>query len=264
MNEFIIKLVFSFIIGSVWIVLLSIFSERFGSKIGGAIAGIPATMVVSLLFIALTQDAAQAVQSTTVIPLMLGVNALLVLIFVLLLRFGFLISFFSSILFWFIISFIFKIINFDNFIFSVIGYLLCVGITYYMLEHKLHIKSVAGKKIRYTSFQIFGRCLIAGITIVSSVVLANISGPLLGGIFASFPAMTIALILMLHADHDDNTTVALLKNFIIVGTLNVVIFTLSIRYTYLVLGIAYGTILSILLSILSAYFLYYSVNKKMS
>jgi len=133
-----------------------------------------------------------------------------------------------------------------------------------MLEHKLHIKSVAGKKIRYTSFQIFGRCLIAGITIVSSVVLANISGPLLGGIFASFPAMTIALILMLHADHDDNTTVALLKNFIIVGTLNVVIFTLSIRYTYLVLGIAYGTILSILLSILSAYFLYYSVNKKMS
>jgi hypothetical protein len=35
-DPFIVKLVLSFIVGSVWITLLSIFSEKFGTKIGGA------------------------------------------------------------------------------------------------------------------------------------------------------------------------------------------------------------------------------------
>ena len=263
MNEFTIKLLLSFIIGSGWIALLSIFSERFGSKVGGAIAGIPATMVVSLLFIALTQDAMQAVQSTTVIPLMLGVNALLVLIFILLLRFSFMISFLMSLVFWFVTSFVIKIINFDNLFLSITLYFLCALITYYLLEYKLKITSVAGKKITYTVSQILIRCVIAGITIVSAIILAKLSGPLLGGIFASLPALTVALILIMHMHNDDNFTAALLKNFIIVGTLNVLVFTLSIRYSYLTLGIVYGTLLSLFLSLITAYFLYYGINKQM-
>ena len=48
---FIIKLILSFIVGVVWITCVTVFAEKFGSRVGGAVAGIPATMVTNLFFI---------------------------------------------------------------------------------------------------------------------------------------------------------------------------------------------------------------------
>ncbi len=75
-DPFFVRLLLSFVTGFFWITLLTVVAERFGTKIGGAIAGIPATMVVALLFIGITQSAEMASQATTLVPLVVGLNAL--------------------------------------------------------------------------------------------------------------------------------------------------------------------------------------------
>lgn len=260
---FVLKLILSFIIGSFWITLLSVFAEKLGTRIGGATAGIPATMVVALFFMGWTQTPEIASESTTVVPLVVGVNALFAVIFVLFLRFGYWLSLFVSLLFWFIVSYVLVVIKFNNFIYSILAFIFFLSISYYIFEKMLNIKSKRKQKLEYTLNQILFRGVISGIVIVFAVILAKLGGPLLGGIFASFPALTVALIIIMHFSHNLKFISGFLKNFIISGTINVVLFTIAIRYTYLFIGLVLGTIISLLLSFLSAYLTYQFINKKM-
>ena len=261
---FYIKLILSFVVGSIWITLLSVFAEKLGARIGGAIAGIPATMVVALFFIGWTQTPQVASQATTIVPLIVGINAMFTILYISLYRFGFYISLIASLIFWFILSYFLVLTRFDNFVYSLLGYFILLLLSYYILEKKLNIKTVGGKKINYTLLKILFRSAIGGFVIAFSVLMAKISGPLLGGIFASFPALTVALIIIMNYIHGFNFTASLLKNFIISGTVNVVFFTIAVRYTYVYLGLMLGTITSLLLSFLSAYLTYQFINKKLS
>ncbi len=54
-SSFLLKLAISFLTGAAWVTLSTLASERYGSRVGGLIGGMPSTAVVSLLFIGLTQ-----------------------------------------------------------------------------------------------------------------------------------------------------------------------------------------------------------------
>ena len=99
--------------------------------------------------------------------------------------------------------------------FSVLGFIISVGSAYLILEKKLKIKSQGKKKTRKSIKQMLFRGLISGSVIAFAVFIARVSGPILGGVFASFPAMTVALIIITHISHGAEYTSALLKNFII-------------------------------------------------
>ena len=64
MDLFWIKLILSFFIGGTYIAFTIWIAEKFGSKIGGIILGLPSTTLVSLIFIAWTQD----VSALTALP----------------------------------------------------------------------------------------------------------------------------------------------------------------------------------------------------
>ncbi|MBN2368842.1 DUF3147 family protein [Candidatus Woesearchaeota archaeon] len=259
---FILKILLSFVVGVIWITTVTFIAEKLGTRLGGAIAGIPATMVVSLFFIGWTQTPKIASESTILIPFIVGINALFVVSYVLLSRYNLAISLFASLCGWFILTYILLNLNI-TYLSSVIGFICTVGISYIILEKKLKIRSQGKKSVRKSIKQVFLRGIISGSVISFAVFMAKISGPAVGGVFASFPAMTVALILISHINHGAKYTSALLKNFIISGTINVLLFVSVIRYSYLFFGLMTGTLISFLISLISAFILYNLINKRM-
>ena len=53
-TSFWLKLILGFIVGSLWVTLTTVSAERFGSKVGGLIGGLPSTVVIALLDIMFT------------------------------------------------------------------------------------------------------------------------------------------------------------------------------------------------------------------
>jgi hypothetical protein len=67
-----LHLVLTVIVSSIWAPLTTIAAERFGSKVGVLIGGLPSTAVVSFFFVGFSQTPAVASQATTVFPLAYG------------------------------------------------------------------------------------------------------------------------------------------------------------------------------------------------
>ena len=79
---FFLKLALSFIVGSVWISTATILAEKFGTKVGGILAGLPSTMVVALFFIGWTQTPQIAAEAATVVPIIMGIDAVFIVVYV--------------------------------------------------------------------------------------------------------------------------------------------------------------------------------------
>ena len=246
-----LRLILSFIVGFVWITALSIFAERLGTRLGGLIAGIPATMVVALVFIGITTTPAAAVQATISVPFVVGINALFTVLYVYLARkFSAAAALSLALGAWVIAAALFTMSNMQSFTLSIVGYIIFLIVTY-LLFAKLQIKEHSSKKMKYTPFQIVIRGGIGGVVIAGAVLAAHFSGPLLAGVLASFPALTVALIIITRMQHDASFTAALLRSFIIGGTVNVIAFVILVRYTYIPLGILWGTTLGMIGSIMT-------------
>ena len=131
MNEsFYFLLALSFLVGSIWVTLTSIVAERFGSKIGGLIGGLPSTAIVSFFFIGLTQSPQTASQATNVFPLAYSITGLFLVFYALLSRKEFLVSFIGSLLIWFSLSTLIILFDVDNFFISLLAYALVFSISY--------------------------------------------------------------------------------------------------------------------------------------
>ena len=94
------KLLLSFVVGSAWVTLSTLAAERYGSKMGGLIGGLPSTAVVALLFIGLTQTPLVASEATTIMPSAQGLNGIFIIAYLLLVRRGLLQGLLGALLVW--------------------------------------------------------------------------------------------------------------------------------------------------------------------
>ena len=259
---FLSELILAFTVGSIWVTVSTIIAERLDTRWGGFIGGLPSTVVVALFFIGWTQSPMVAVQSTTVIPIISGVDAFFVITFILLSR-NFYYALCGSLSVWAILSL--GIVYFKlSFLVSLTGCLTFLGVSYCILKAKLNTKSIFQEKIRYTVPQLLFRALLSGSIIVFAVLMAKIGGPLLGGMFAAFPAIFLSAIIIIYKAHGREFSNALMKVLMVSGCLNVVVYSIGVRYLILPLGIKYGTVMSFVISIIFACFLYVFVIKKIS
>src|SRR4030042_4697183 len=187
--SFWLKLSLSFIVGSLWVTLTTLSAERFGSKIGGLIGGLPSTVVIALLFIGLTQSPQVAADATTVMPLAQGLNGLFVLTFMLLIPHGLWAGLLSALLLWFYQSSLLYLLDIQSFWISLLGWLILLVFCYIAAEKWMKISSHGRLTISYPPSQLVWRALFGGGIIAFAVFMGKIGGPLLGGIFSSFPAM---------------------------------------------------------------------------
>jgi hypothetical protein len=264
MDIFLLKLFLSFLVGSLWITSATIIAERLGTRIGGMIAGLPSTVVIALFFIGWTQTPTIAIQSTSIVPIVVGINALFIVAYIFLSRFNFLIGIVGSLLAWFVLSLGLVFLKFDDILYSLIGCVVLVIISYYILEKRLKIKSVGKKAFKYTIPQLLFRGILSGGIIAFAVIMTRVGGPLLGGAFSMFPALMLSTMIITHLAHGREFSAAILKATMISASITIPIYAIAVRYAYLHLDLLLATILSFVISLISGYFIYTFVSKRMT
>ncbi len=261
-NVFLFKLVLSFFIGSLWVITATVLADRLGPKIGGLITGLPSTALFGLFFLAWTQNASAGTAATTVMPVSAGFTCLFILMYCFLVTRSFWAALLAALALWMALAFGLIQLHLQSFLVSLIGYIVLFLISLYFLENKLKIRSITGKKLNYTPTQIVGRGLVSGSIVALAVYLGKIGGPTMGGMFSMFPATFISTILITYFTQGGRFSAAIMKSSM-VSAITTVIYAITVRYTYVPWGIAWGTLASIFVSFFSGYVIYRIVIRRL-
>jgi uncharacterized membrane protein (GlpM family) len=89
-----------------------------------------------------------------------------------------------------------------------------------------------------------------------TVLIAKTTGPVIGGMFAAFPAMFIAALTISYKSHGIEFSRAMTKPLMVTGMITVAVFAIAVRYLYLYTDLYTGTLLAICLSGISAFLTY--------
>ena len=262
--SFFVKLCLSFLIGSVWVTLSTVAAERFGSKIGGLIGGLPSTAFVALLFIGITQSPLAASAATTVIPLTQGFNGLFILVFILLVRRGLVAGLAGALIVWFLLASLLVFSGIQNFLLSVVGWLLLVVFCCFAVEKWMVISSKEKITVHYSFSQIIFRALFSGCVIAFAVLVGRLGGPVFGGLFATFPAMFLSTLIITYRAGGAEFSRAVAKSMMVSGMVNVVLYTIAIRYLYPWVGLFYGTGIALFFSFVTGYLTYLFIRARLS
>lgn len=257
----IFKFFLTFIVGSLWVIFVTFLAERYGTKIGGVIAGLPSTSLLTFFFIGLLQNTDLASQATTIVPFMMGAISLLVVTYIYLARYNFFLGLGAGVLVWLFLSFIAVFFQINNLLISFLVLILCFCFFYYMIHYRFHVSSLKGKKMSYSFSMVLFRGILAGSVISLGVLMTSLLGPIYGGIFASFPALFISTNIITYFAHGYEFTVAIMKVSVISSAITMPIYAMGVRYFYPLLGVWYGTLLSIVVVLLVGYGLHNYVQK---
>jgi uncharacterized membrane protein (GlpM family) len=259
-----VKLLLSFIVGSLWITLTTLSAERFGSKVGGLIGGLPSTVVIALLFIGLTQSPQAAADATTVMPLAQGLNGLFVLTFMHFIPRGLRLGLLAALLLWFVQSSLLYLLDIQRFWVSLLGCLLLLVFCYLNVENKMKIPSQSKLMISYPPSQLIWRALFGGGVIALAVLMGKIGGPLLGGIFGSFPAMFLSTLVITYNSGGSGFSRSTGKSLLVSGLINVPLYEIMVRILYPTVGLGLGTVLALLFSLFTGYLTFLFMKTRLS
>ena len=242
---FIIKLVLSFVVGGLWIALGIAIAERRGSKAGGLIIGFPSTVLIAVFFIGWTQSTLAAVQATTVIPIVHGVNCLFVLVTVSLIGSRFWTALAAGLAVWGGLSALIIALRFNNFWAGLLIYAALLAFSYLRLGRRVP-KGPDPERVQPAGpLLIAVRGIFGGTIIALAVLLAKLGGPLIGGVFAIFPAVFTGALIATAISHGAGFSAALMRSTLL-GGISVVVFATAVRLSFVPLGLGYGTIVSTL------------------
>ena len=258
------KLLLGFLVGSLWITLTTISAERFGSKVGGLIGGLPSTVVIALFFIGLTQSPRAAADATTVMPLAQGLNGLFVLTFMLLIPRGLWLSLVGSLLLWFLQSTLLYLLDIQLFWVSLLGWLILLIFCYLASEKWMKIPSQGKLIISYPPTQLAWRALFGGGVIALAVFMGKVGGPLLGGIFGSFPAMFLSTLVITSNMGGPGFSRPVGKSLLVSGLINVPLYEIMVRLLYPTIGLYWGTALALLFSLGTGYLTFLFMKTRLS
>ena len=236
-----LKLALCFGVGGVWVTLSTILSERFGSKVGGLIGGLPSTSLVALLFIGLTQSADMAAASSAVVPLAQAANGAFMLVFLLLVHRGLWRAIALALLTWFLGAlFLVKTVP-HGLGWSVGIWIASVMVVGLAVEKGMHLPSTGGRSIRYSLAQLLSRAGFGGAVIAFAVLMGRLGGPAYGGLFATFPALFLSTLILSHHSGGVDFCRAVAKSILFSGLITVPFYALLVRFSYPAWGLAWGT-----------------------
>lgn len=249
--QFLLKLVLSFLLGGLWITVGVAVAERRGSKAGGLIIGFPSTVLIAVIFIGWTQSTAAAVLATAVIPAVFGVNCLFLLVSSSLLGRGILPALAAGLSVWGGLSMLVVALKFDDYLAGVLFYAACLAFATWRLG-RVAPRRTGRMSVRPAGpLLIAGRGLFGGMIIAAAVLLAKLGGPLIGGVFAVFPAVFTGALVATAVSHGPEFSASLMRSTLI-GGISVIIFATAVRLCFIPLGLGWGALVSTLAPLASS------------
>ncbi len=197
--EFILRVILSFVIGGGYVSGIIWLSEKLGSRIGGALAGVPNTILVSLVFINITEGPQSTKVATAIVPVMLAATLFYGWVFVKMSSLSkhsryLLVSAVATIAWLGTSAALRESLSKTNF-----AYIIILGLAGILLfQYLFHKYTVVVPKKRILPGTVYmARFLVSGAVIASAVLVARYSGPLWGGVVSSFPATVVTALYFL-------------------------------------------------------------------
>ncbi|NQV02264.1 MAG: DUF3147 family protein [Bacteroidia bacterium] len=239
----------SFALAGSWIAVLTLLAERFGSKVGGLITNLPSNILITLIFISLSQGIGFVEEMTPAIPIGLLIDSIFLVVFILLLRYNLLVGILGSIGSWLVLALIANRIQMESLWINVAIYFAITILAFLFVEYgwKIPAKGRSGKK--YTLGQMAIRAAFAGGIVGGVVLISHFVPAYLTGIISAFPAVLFSSMVILAVNQGKAFAQATGK-VMILSTSNIVIYTLGVYFTYPVLGIVGGTVVSFVIAFL--------------
>ncbi len=258
------KYLLAFVVGGLTVTLATVAAEKAGSKIGGLIGGLPTMVAISLFFIGLVQTPRAAAEATNVIPLTMGFNGVFLVMYAVLAKRGACFGLAGAFLAWTVLSSVVLLLRVQSFSFSLLVFILLLGLCFFIFEKKLKLSSGGTWRTRYTPSQIAARGVFSGTVVTLAVFLSKLGGPIWGGIFAPFPVVYLSTLVIMAKSKGVESSRQIAKSLLVSGMINVVVYAAAVRFFYTSLGLAVGTVLALAISAVSAYGTYVFMRERMT
>ncbi|MFH1297213.1 MAG: DUF3147 family protein [Bacteroidota bacterium] len=246
---FYIQVLLSFVIAGSWIAVLTLLAERFGSKIGGLIANLPSNILIALIFISLTQGVGFVREMIPAIPIGMMIDSIFLVVFVLLLRYNLLVSILGSLGSWLVLAVIANRIQLELLWINVAIYFGVTILAFLFVEYGWKIPAVGKSGKKYTAGQMAIRAAFAGGIVGGVVLISHFVPAYLTGIVSAFPAVLFSSMVILAVNQGKAFAQATGK-VMILSSSNIVVYVLGVYFTYPLLGITAGTVISFVVAFL--------------
>jgi hypothetical protein len=251
-NVFLFRVFLSFLVGGLYIGLMTRVSEKFGSKIGGLLIALPSIVLVGLVFIAITQGKNTLVAATTIMPANIAASTTFLVVFVLAYRYGLFLAYMAALLVWFAITITLISLGLHSMLWPIVVALFLFAGSLSFFHQQPHVTLPHSK---FNKQALLFRSAFAGTFVALAVLLAKLLGAHWGGLFASFPAAFSSTVLLLAPKHGIKFT-ASLSRAMVNGALANVVFVMAIYALVPVIGVITGMLLAYFICLAFALFSY--------
>ena len=258
---FSIRLVASFLVGAGWITVVTVIAERSGTNIGGFLGGVPATIVVSLFFVGLSEGTDAAVAATTIIPYSYSISVIFIIVYAVLAPAGRLVSLSSAAACWLILSITAVRVADPTLGGGLLLWFLLLICAYLVFARFFRFPVIVGTPVTFSASEILIRGAIAGSAIAAALIAARCGGPRWGGVGAGFPAVFFSTLLLLHGSRGYEFTRGMCRTLILSGMINVISYALAARWAYHYLGLWGGTATAVAASAVTVYFSFFIIRR---
>ncbi len=244
---FVQQLLLSIVVAGIWISAATLISEKVGSKLGGMISNLPSTILVSLLFVGLTQTPEFASSAAITVPLGMTLSTLFLFTYVTLIPKGIGIALTGGLGVWLVLAIFSSFFQDTSRItWTIIYFTVSVG-TYLLAEKVLKIPSLGKTGKKYSLKQVLLRALFAGSVVGTAVFVGQTGSAFWTGLFSSFPAVMLSSMVILTLSAGPGFARALGKIMLLAST-NIVVYAYFAGLLFSSMGLAWGTVISFVIA----------------
>jgi hypothetical protein len=177
------------------------------------------------------------------------INTVFLLVMVIFMKVGLAISLVLSLGSWLLLAWFASLVPSSHLWLNVVIYLAGSLVLFFIAEKRMRIIAVPGSGKRYTPVQMVIRAVFAGAIVAGVVLVSHFVPPYLTGIISTFPAVLFSTMVILYLSQGAAFARATGK-VMLLSSSNIVVYGVSVYYTFPAFGIAVGTLVSLFFSLL--------------